>query len=137
MELNEVIEFIRNADATERSILKAELKQHTERQTISDLCAEDITSIFTALPRTDTTYKGYRYETTAATYARHIRDLANAITGNYELKHTNRGIPMWTGSDYVSPKHAENYHAAFHAMTQTVIELMKEYDTSYHSETDS
>lgn len=135
MELNDVIQFIQNASIAELSVIKAELKSPMPKLSVSELCEDDIHMLLSIMPRTDDTYKGYRYALTATSIVQSIKQITNVITHNYVLKHTDRGCPMWHGNEFVSQTNAYIYKQVFHELTDTVQNQLQYCETKYNCET--
>lgn len=133
MELNDVIHFIQSASDEDKSIIKSALKSRTEYAAVNDLCADDIYALCAALPRTDTAYKGFRYDMTAMTYVRHVTELTNVITHNFQVHHNNRAYRSWMHNSHVPPTRENQYKQVFHAITSVILSMLDLSETQYHA----
>lgn len=131
MELNDVVNFIKNASNEDRSVIKAALRNPTERSPITDLCKDEFNMLIDVVPHTNDEYKGYRYGTTSVAYIYMVRELANLITHNFICKHNTRGYPVWTGAEDVAKSKADKYKYVCYALIDRIITLMYEFNTTY------
>ena len=134
MNINDVLSFIQTATPEELSEIKTSLRAQPILPTINTVCNDDILKLLEVFPRTTSKYKGYKYDITAVTLVRYVKDLTNCITANYILRHNNQGYKVWASDDKVNLSKVEYYRDTFHKITSFVTTLMTESGRCYNDD---
>jgi len=134
MTAEDVVQFIQFADEEDIEIIKAACKgaRKPPKVTKTHLIQDDIAELCKVLPRTTTTNRDHKYETTAVAYVRMLRSFADVILHSFAVHFSSRGYPVWGTCDVISESRAEDYKAVFHELTITVLDLMEQYGVKYN-----
>ena len=133
MNTSEVLAFIDQASEEDLHILSNAIKfrKRPPRLMLSSLIGPDVFRLSQVLPGTQTEYKNKRYANTCAYYVSILTDLSNLVLHNFTIRKTARGMDMWHPHESIVESRADDFKAVFHSLTDTLLRLMDEYDTTY------
>ena len=132
MKVEEIIEFIKTAEAEDIVMIREACKSVPERIDRKELTRDDIARLLEFFPKPCAEYKGQRYDTVGFTYVNYIKAITDALCKAFTTKVSARGFKVWKGSDMLSQSKAKEYQYAFHKLTDTIIELAEELGTRYN-----
>lgn len=133
MTAEDVLNYIDQADPEELQNLSNAIKAkgYRPRIVIDRIIRDDIKTLADVLPKRSTEFNGKQYAQTTAYFVKILRDLTAAILDIYTIRKSERGYPMWFPHDSLLEKDVENYRYVFHELTDTIVDLMDEFDTTY------
>lgn len=133
MTAEDVLNYIDQADPEELQNISNAIKAkgYRPRIMIDRIIRDDIKTLADVLPKRSTEFQGKQFGCTTSHYVRILRDLADVILKNFTIRKSERGYPMWYSHDSILEKDVENYQYVFHALTDTVVDLMDEFGTTY------
>ena len=133
MKTEEVLKFIETASDEDLEVINHAIKNIAKPKRInkSAIIKDDILNLTQVLPKTTTEYKGRKYNMTCASYIRSLRDLTDVVLHSYAVHYSTRGYPVWSAHESVAEAGADDYRAVFHELSETLLNLMSQYGTSY------
>lgn len=133
MTIDQAIDLIETADEEELHILSNAIKarHRPDRIMLSSIIGDDVARLADALPNTQTEYKGRRYANTCAYYVTLLTELTNLVLHNFTIRKTARGIQMWHHHESIIESRAADFKAVFHSLTDTLLDKLKEHNTTY------
>ena len=133
MTAEDVLNYIDQADPEELQNISNAIKAkgYRPRIMIERVIRDEIRTLAEVLPKRSSEYNGKQFGLTTSHYVKILRDLTDVILKNYTIRKSERGYPMWYAHESILEKDVENYQYVFHTLTDTVIDLMEEFGTTY------